>query len=286
MTEAPAHGSVGRPLPGIEVRVVGPDGQDRGLGHGRRRRTRSEPPARTTPDHDPAGHRRRRPRRGRGRARSRSAGRPCSPATGRTAGAARTPTAGSSPATSDSWTTTAELHLVDRAAEAVIVVSGFTVYPREIEDVLAGAPGCRRGRGDRRARRPTATRNWSPCSPSSTTSGRPPTTSCASSSVQRLPAFKHPRCTTWWTRCPGPRSAGSTGTRCVAGSARPPSRRCRRWSPCPTPDPSEHRGADEAEPDPDVTPEPAGDLAELGARLPATGDRAERARDDTDEDLF
>ena len=44
--------------------------------------------------------------------------------------------------------------------------------------------------------------------------------------------------------------------------------------------------AAEAEPAADVTPEPVGDLDELGARLPATGDRAERARDDTDEDLF
>ena len=32
-----------------------------------------------------------------------------------------------------------ELHLVDRAAE-VIKVAGFTVYPREVEEVLAAHP--------------------------------------------------------------------------------------------------------------------------------------------------
>ncbi len=42
----------------------------------------------------------------------------------------------------------------------------------------------------------------------------------------------------------------------------------------------------DAEPEADVTPEPVGDLDELGTRLPGTGDRVERGGQDTDEDLF
>jgi len=52
------------------------------------------------------------------------------------------------------------------------------------------------------------------------------------------------------------------------------------------PDVADDGAAEEDEPGPDVAPEPAGELAELGARLPGTGDRVGRGRDDTDEDLF
>ena len=72
-------------------------------------------------------------------ARSGSAARTCSRATGRTAAAARTP---------DGWWATGDvayadedgdLFLVDRRKELVIV-SGFNVYPREVEDALAEHP--------------------------------------------------------------------------------------------------------------------------------------------------
>ena len=44
---------------------------------------------------------------------------------------------------------TGDLFLVDRLKELVIV-SGFNVYPVEVEDVIREVPGCHRGRGDRR----------------------------------------------------------------------------------------------------------------------------------------
>ena len=72
-------------------------------------------------------------------ARSRSAATTCSPATGPTAPTARTPTAGGRPATSATSTATGDLYLVDRVKELVIV-SGFNVYPSEVEDVIAELP--------------------------------------------------------------------------------------------------------------------------------------------------
>ena len=42
----------------------------------------------------------------------------------------------------------------------------------------------------------------------------------------------------------------------------------------------------EPEAAPDVAPEEAAGLDELGTRLPGTGDRVERGDQDTDEDLF
>ena len=102
MTDEPRHGSVGKPLSGIELRIVGPDGRDvnaddeadscgrraRRAGgparrHGRRSRCR-----RGRPDRDPRGHPVLRVLAGRRRR-------------------AGPRTAGSSPATSASWTTTA-----------------------------------------------------------------------------------------------------------------------------------------------------------------------------------
>ena len=120
---APKPGSVGRAIPGVELRLV--------------EATAGEP------------SRSRRARTGRRldlvgpaavRARSWSAGRTCSPATGRTARTGRTPTAG--------WPTgdvayaddDGDLHLVDRRTE-LILVSGFNVYPAEVEAVLAAHPG-------------------------------------------------------------------------------------------------------------------------------------------------
>ena len=69
-----------------------------------------------------------------------SAGRTCSPATGPTAPAARTPTAGSAPPTSGSSTPTATCTW-STASSDLVIVNGFNVYPREVEQVLAELPG-------------------------------------------------------------------------------------------------------------------------------------------------
>ena len=105
--------------PGRQGRVDRPAAPRRRGAAGRRGRRRR--PTTTTP------------------ARSGSAAPTCSPATGRTAAAARTP---------DGWWATGDvayadedgdLFLVDRRKELVIV-SGFNVYPREVEDALAEHP--------------------------------------------------------------------------------------------------------------------------------------------------
>ena len=113
--EAP-EGSIGVPLPGV-------------AGAPRRRR------------------RRRRPRRRRRRDLGAGA-RTCSPATG------TTPRPPPSALTPDGWLRTGDvavvdddgfLFLVDRVKD-LIIVSGFNVYPAEVEEVLARAPGRRRRR--------------------------------------------------------------------------------------------------------------------------------------------
>ena len=64
--------------------------------------------------------------------------------------------------TADGWLRTGDiavadddgyLFIVDRAKD-LIIVSGFNVYPAEVEDVIAEPP--RRGRGRRRRRAPSA----------------------------------------------------------------------------------------------------------------------------------
>ena len=54
-----------------------------------------------------------------------------------------------------------DLFLVDRLKELVIV-SGFNVYPSEVEDVVAEVDERRRGRGDRRRRTSGPARPWWP----------------------------------------------------------------------------------------------------------------------------
>ena len=190
-----------------------------------------------------------------------------------------------------------ELHLVDRASETV-TVAGFTVYPREVEQVLGTASRRRRGRRDRRAgggRRRGGRRR----------AGGPRRTRCSprpispSSSASRLPAFKRPvvyqlapslprtevgrldrGCRAAQLRLDAERDAAAAGgggtlagwrgtvngdqARAVDGDPTRAERR-RPWT---------------------SRPEQVADLDELGVRLPASGNREERGDQDTDEDLF
>ncbi len=185
-----------------------------------------------------------------------------------------------------------ELHLVDRAAE-VVKVSGFTVYPREVEEVLAthpyvaevaviGMPGVD---GQQQIVAVIVPRQ-----------GKHPTPDDLAEFVaELLPAFKRPAVYHLVARrCPEPRSGGWIEPRCSAVTRGRPDCRCPGSRPLGDAD----RGTEDADGDraavragrwsggTDVAPEVAGDLAELGARLPGTGSREDRGEQDTDEDLF
>ena len=105
--------------------------------------------------------------------------------------AAPTPTAGGPPATSASSTPSGDLFLVDRLKELVIV-SGFNVYPVEVEDVIREVPGVAEAAvigvdGRRRPARPS----WP------TSSRRAPSAGAIAAAVrahceQRLARFKQP----------------------------------------------------------------------------------------------
>ena len=134
MTDEPRHGSVGKPLTGIELRIVGPDGQDVDADDG------VEPTATGAAE--------------RGDPLDVMADAPDAGEVGRIAIRGATlfsgywPDGRGGPA-ADGWFVTGdigfldddgELHLVDRASETV-TVAGFTVYPREVEQVLGLHPG-------------------------------------------------------------------------------------------------------------------------------------------------
>jgi long-chain acyl-CoA synthetase len=186
-----------------------------------------------------------------------------------------------------------ELHLVDRAAET-IRVAGFTVYPREIEDVLTshpyvrdaaviGAPG---RAGDGVVAVLVAQRGTHP------TPG-----DLDEYLAQRLPVFKRPQSYQLVDRLPrneigridrdAVRVLHRSGRVLAAGEPV-----VRTTVPAePSPDPAgaaEPAGQDAApgDPPPDVTPERAAPLDELGHRLPGTGQRHRRGDEDTDDDLF
>jgi long-chain acyl-CoA synthetase len=266
------HGSVGRPLAGIELRVVGPDGQDLTAPA-----APDEAPAADEPGRDPLDTVADAPDAGEvGRIVIRGA----------TLFSGYWPNGGGGP-DADGWFVTGdigflddagELHLVDRAAE-VITVSGFTVYPREIEDVLTGHPavvdvaviGVPAAEGHEELAAVLV-------ADADRAVGEEELREFAGA---RLPAFKQPAVYRVVPALPKT-EVGRVDRDRVRGLFGPGVQQA-----LPTlvavPD-AEH--ADATEPAADVTPEPAGDLAQLGTRLPATGDRAERARDDTDEDLF
>ena len=338
VTPAPVHGSVGRPLAGIELRVVGPDGQDLAA-------DADLPPADeptdeaadgsqqvppTDPDRDPLDTVADAPDAGEvGRIMVRGA----------TLFSGYWPNGGGGP-DADGWYLTGdigflddggELHLVDRAAEAVIV-AGFTVYPREVEDALAGHEDVAEVAV---IGVPAADGHAELVALVVAAGNHPPDDAQLREFVAtRLPVFKHPavyrvvddlprtevgridrnearrrfgpaagQALRTLVAVPDADARAADGTAdpasadpAPAGGAEPPSTdrptsgstgSSTNSSTASPPDGAADGATDEAqEPGPDVSPEPAGDLDELGRRLPATGDRAERARDDTDEDLF
>ena len=323
MTGASRKGSVGSPLPGLQIQIVGDDGSD------------LYPAADQEAD----------------------AGNDDFPAdTGAVGEVGRIrisgPTLfsgywpdGSSGPEADGWFGTGdlgylddngELHLVDRAAET-IRIAGFTVYPREIEDVLTahpyvrdaaviGAPG---RAGDAVVAVLVPQR------------GTHPTSRDLDDFVaERLPAFKRPQRYQLVERLPRteigrvdrdvvrarysdelalPAPLGTPAALAAAVFASVPEPSVDDRDPAgsdderpdpkkPNPkqdgkkkdedkqakqeakkhDPKGEAGADPAGmPDqPDVFPEPAAPIEELGNRLPGTGERGSRADDDTDDDLF
>ncbi len=279
-TPAPVHGSVGRPLTGIELRVVGPDGQDVAAAA-----VPDEQPARDDSDRDPLDTVAEAPDAGEvGRIMIRGA----------TLFSGYWPNGGGGP-DADGWFVTAdigflddagELHLVDRAAE-VVVVSGFTVYPREIEDVLAGHPGVAEvavigvsaADGHQELAAVLVTTD-------DETVGEDELREFAG---PRLPAFKQPAVYRVVPALPKTEVGriDRDEVRRLFGAAAQQALPALVVVPDVAADTdSDRASAERSEPAADVSPEPAGDLDKLGARLPGTGNRVERARDDTDEDMF
>ena len=82
------------------------------------------------------------------------------------------------------------LSIVDRKKD-MILVSGFNVYPNEVEAVLAAHPGVARGGGARRARIRCAARRWSRSS--SAAIRRSPPTPCRQHARASLTNYKVPR---------------------------------------------------------------------------------------------
>ncbi len=187
-----------------------------------------------------------------------------------------------------------ELHLVDRASET-LTVAGFTVYPREVEEVLADHPyvagaavvGVPGPAGDDvvaiLVARP----------------GTRPTQSDLDEFVtSRLPAFKRPVHYRVVDALPrkelgridraAARQAYATAegidlttTSAAALTAVSAARALTEPNPEPTDEATTAAPAD----DPQVAPEPVADLADLGNRL-LGHDRGGRGVEDTDEDLF
>ncbi len=295
-TPAPHLGSVGRPLPGIDIRVIGPDG------------TEVTPPvgpetAGAAAEHDVFDFVAEAPDAGEvGRIAIRGA----------TLFSGYWPDGGGGPG-ADGWFVSGdigflddagELHLVDRAAETV-TVAGFTVYPREVEEVLIGHPyvaevavvGMPGGDGHERVVAVLVPRE-----------GKRPTEDDLDEFVRaRLPVFKRPGAYRLVSALPRTEVgrldrtavqrgyAAATGlplTRLTAvpdslagdGSDGPSAGSADGSEAQPAaPDGGTAEGADNA---PDVAPEPVAGLDELGTRLPGTGNRTVRGDQDTDEDLF
>ena len=279
-TTKPHHGSVGRPLAGIELRIVGPDGRDANTGQGPVTADDAEPDL-----HDPLDFVAEVPDAGEvGRIVIRGA----------TLFSGYWPDGGGGPG-ADGWFVTGdigflddagELHLVDRAAE-VVKVSGFTVYPREVEEVLATHPyvaevaviGMPGADGQEQVVAVIVPRH-----------GKHPTPDDLAEFVtDHLPAFKRPAVYHLVEALPRTevgRLDRASVQRSYARAAGLPLPRLSAVAGSADREQAEPESDAETEVPPDIAPEVAGDLAELGARLPGTGSREDRGGLDTDEDLF
>jgi len=294
MTEAPRHGSVGKPLAGIELRIVGPDGQDVNADDDSERveavtaeSAESNDPLDVMVDAPDAGEV--------GRIAIRGA----------TLFSGYWPDGHGGPA-ADGWFVTGdigfldddgELHLVDRASETV-TVAGFTVYPREVEQVLGLHPGVAEAAV---IGVPAAGGGEEVAAVLVPRADAVLTVADLADFVQsRLPAFKRPAV---YQLAPSlPRTEVGRLDRGVVlrNFTRTPNATLPRLvAVAPSADgtvtvdggeaaevdgesetgPSQHEAVD-------VTPEQVADLDELGVRLPASGSREERGDQDTDEDLF
>ncbi len=281
-TGRPHHGSVGRPLAGIELRIVGPDGNDVNPPEG------PEPAEESAPDlHDPLDFVADVPDAGEvGRIVIRGA----------TVFSGYWPDGSGGPS-ADGWFVTGdigylddtgELHLIDRAAE-VVKVAGFTVYPREVEEVLATHPyvaevaviGVPASDGQEQVIAAIVPKV-----------GTHPTTDDLSDFVVALlPPFKRPAAYHLVQALPRTevgrldRAAVQRSNAWAADLA--PSRLSAVSTVADTGEATtDESAAGDEDAEVDVTPEVAGDLNELGTRLPGTGDRTDRGGQDTDEDLF
>ena len=276
----PRRGSVGRPLPGIDLRVIGPDGTDVTPAVG-------PETAGEAAEHDLFDFVAETPDAGEvGRIAIRGA----------TLFSGYWPDGKGGPG-ADGWFVSGdigflddagELHLVDRAAETV-TVAGFTVYPREVEDVLAAHPyvaevaviGMPGGDGHEQVVAVLVPRE-----------GKRPTADDLDEFVSdRLPVFKRPGAYHLVPALPRTEVGRLDRTavqRSYAAAAGLPMTRLTAV-PAGSEAPSDGTVIDAgeaAQTQPDVAPEPAAGLDELGTRLPATGNRVERGDQDTDEDLF
>ncbi|MGS0687583.1 class I adenylate-forming enzyme family protein [Nakamurella sp. GG22] len=283
-TSKPHLGSVGRPLPGIELRLITPEGTDAvptvGPPTADEAAVRDSFDVAEAPDAGEVG---------------RIAIR------GDTLFSGYWPDGGGGPG-ADGWFVTGdigylddagELHLVDRAAETV-TVAGFTVYPREVEDVLAGHPyvsevaviGLPGGDGHQRVVAVLVARP-----------GTRPTQDDLSEYVsERLPPFKRPgayHLVEVLPRTEVGRLDRASVQRRYAATVGVPDRSAQPARLASVPaggdEIADARAAFDAPvetEEPDVAPEEAAGLDELGTRLPGTGDRVERGDQDTDEDLF
>ncbi len=272
--------SVGRPLPGIDLRIIGPDGTD------------VTPPlgpetAGAAAEHDVFDVVAEAPDAGEvGRIAIRGA----------TLFSGYWPDGKGGPG-SDGWFVSGdigflddagELHLVDRAAETV-TVAGFTVYPREVEDVLSTHPyvaevaviGMPGGDGHEQVVAVLVPRE-----------GTRPTSDDLDEFVsERLPLFKRPGAYHLVDALPRTEVGRLDRTAVQRGYAAATGLPLTRLTAVPDGSGGFVAGAPEhasAEPasEPDVAPEPVAGLDELGSRLPGTGNRMDRGDQDTDEDLF
>ena len=295
MTGSARTGSVGLPLPGLELRIVGDDGADLNAKPG------EDQPGSDLDSDDPAADA------GVGGEVGRVQ------ISGATLFSGYWPDGAGGPGDSGWFGTkdlgylddVGELHLVDRAAE-IVRIAGFTVYPREIEDVLTGHPYVRDaaviGAPGRAGEAVVAVLVplW----------GTHPTTADLDEFVaQRLPVFKRPQRYLLVDRLPRNEigrvdrravgvlygseksfemvsSASAESAELAAEALLDDDDDADGWADAGPAD------QDDAEPPvvapvaPDVTPEAAASLEELGSRLPRIGGRDRRGNDDTDDDLF